>query len=562
MTRRFRVHDRRAVTDLRGVWDFAILGDVDPDAVDIDGIVYSDRMAVPGCYDATPAYAGRRGLVAYRTSVLLRDNTPHRLIFDGVHHWCRVFAGGKPVREHVGGFTRFTADLIGHEVGDVEIVVLVDNRIDYQRCPLHLEHYDWYHFGGIARGVELHRLGELWIDDLRVVTDDFARRLVTVTVTYSSTGTPPGPARLLMTCDEQVIADEEVPLSASSGQIVRTLQLTDAALWSPDAPNLHLLHIQLGDDDCRERIGIRQVRVEGRGVLINDEPVRLLGFCRHESHPQFGHSQPEALVLSDVQRLRDMNCNFVRGSHYPQDLLFLDLCDEAGLCVWCEGIAWQNTAGHLTDPHFVHAQLGHLREMVAAAVNRPSVILWGALNEGDSDAASARAGYQTLLARLRELDPTRPVTYASHRHLDDQCFDLADIVSLNIYPGWYFGNIAEIPGWIDDLIERLDAGGTSSKPILISEIGAGAIPGWRDEHCERWSEPYQARLLETVIRHLFVDRCRVCGLSIWLYNDFRTPESVRRPRSYNDKGVVDEYRRPKLAYEAVKRHFQSLRNKP
>ena len=180
------------------------------------------------------------------------------------------------------------------------------------------------------------------------------------------------------------------------------------------------------------------------------------------------------------------------------------------------------------------------------------------LNEGDSDAATARAGYQTLLAHVRELDPTRPVTYASHKHLDDRCFDLADIVALNIYPGWYFGSIAQVPGWIDDLIERLDAQGNSSKPIIISEIGAGSVPGWRDEHNERWTEQYQAQLLEMVIGHLFVDRRRVCGLSVWLYNDLRTPASVRRPRSYNDKGVVDEYRRPKMAYHAVKCQFQSL----
>ena len=52
--------------------------------------------------------------------------------------------------------------------GEAELVVLVDNRFDWERCPLHLEYYDWYHYGGITRPVELQRLGELWIDDLRV----------------------------------------------------------------------------------------------------------------------------------------------------------------------------------------------------------------------------------------------------------------------------------------------------------------------------------------------------------------------------------------------------------
>ncbi|HEX8236020.1 MAG TPA: glycoside hydrolase family 2 TIM barrel-domain containing protein [Abditibacteriaceae bacterium] len=564
MPRRFREHDKRIVTDLRGIWDFAFLGDIEPDAVDLGAIDYADRMAVPGCFDATPAYAGQRGLVAYRTRAWLHDDTPHRLIFDGVHHWCRVFVAGQAVRDHAGGFTRFSVDLTGHKAGEVEIVVLVDNRFNYERSPLHQEYFDWYHFGGIARGVELHRLGTLWIDDVRVVTDDYATRAVTVTIAYSSSdsatlgATTPGSTRLAITCDEQIVLDEEVDLAASSGTIVRTLHLTDAALWSPDAPHLHLLHIQLSEDDRRERIGIRQVRVEGERVLINGEPVLLRGFCRHEFHPQFGHAQPEALLIADVQQLLDMGCNFVRGSHYPQDLAFLDLCDEAGLCVWCETIGWQHTAKHLTDAHFVDAQLAHLQEMMTDAGNRPCVIMWGVLNEGHSHHAESRPAYQTLLERLRELDPTRPVTYASNQPHGDKCFDLADILSINTYPGWYHSSIAAIPGYLDDLMALLDSKVVPAKPIIISEIGAGAIPGWRDWNNERWTEQYQAQLLETVIRHLFIDRERACGLSIWLYNDFRTPQNVARPRSYNDKGVVDEYRRPKMAYDAVKRCFAQV----
>ena len=162
---RYREHDVRSVTDLRGVWDFAFLGDRDPDALDVASVQFTDCMAVPGCFDATPAYAGRRGLAAYRTRAVLRDDTPHRLIFDGVHHWCRVFVDGSPLRDHVGGFTRFAVDIPGDAADrrptEVAVVVLVDNRIDYERCPLHLDYFDWYHFGASeARGVE-HRGGSV-----------------------------------------------------------------------------------------------------------------------------------------------------------------------------------------------------------------------------------------------------------------------------------------------------------------------------------------------------------------------------------------------------------------
>ena len=561
MLRRFRQHDQRLVTDLSGIWDFAFLGDVDPDALDIASIDYNDRMAVPGCFDATPAYAGRRGLVAYRTTVLLRDDAPHRLIFDGVHHWCRIIAGGRPLRDHAGGFTRFEVDIIGHQPGELEIVVLVDNRIDYARSPLHLEYFDWYHFGGIARSVELHRIGRSWINALQVITDEIAPPRIRVTIDYAAIQ-PPGQSELIVTWDGREVLREQVDLTETTGRIERTLDLADATLWSPDQPNLHLLHVRLGEDDLRERTGIRQVRVDGQQIRINGEPVRLLGFCRHDAHPQFGHGLPEALLVADVQQLRDMGCNFVRGSHYPQDVRFLDLCDEAGICVWSETIGWQHTAEHLTDPHFLQAQLTNVDEMVAQSANRPSVIMWGILNETHSEDLACRPAYETLLGRLRELDQTRPVTYASNHPFDDLCLDLVDIVSINTYPGWYIGKVPEIPAHLDKIFTHLDASGHSEKPMIISEIGAGAIPGWRDWNEAHWTEQYQAKLLDTVIRHLFIDRQRACGLSIWLYNDFRSSELVSRllgrPRSYNDKGVVDEYRRPKLAYEVVKRHFQAL----
>ncbi len=32
-----------------------------------------------------------------------------------------------------------------------------------------------------------------------------------------------------------------------------------------------------------------------------------------------------------------------------------------------------------------------------------------------------------------------------------------------------------------------------------------------------------------------------------------------RPRTMNNKGIVDEYRRPKLAYEAVKKIFREAK---
>ncbi|GAB3662393.1 glycoside hydrolase family 2 protein [Glycomyces tarimensis] len=433
MTRRFTRHERRAVRDLGGVWDFAFLGDVDPGEVDVHAIEYDDVMAVPGSFDATPAYAGRRGLAAYRTRVRVEAAGRHRLAFGAVHHWCRVFWGAAPIRDHAGGFTGFAADVEHAEPGTIDVTVLVDNRFD-ERSPMHLEYFDWYHFGGITRPVELHRLGDAWIEGLGFATEDLGTRRVSLRVDYrgEARGVP-----LVVECGDRRILAESVDLDGA-GSLERTFELPGAALWSPSSPALHLLRVRLGEDDMCERVGLRQVSAEGGRIAVNGEAVTLWGVNRHESHPQFGHAQPVGLLVADVQQIKDLGCNFVRGSHYPQDPLFLDLCDEAGICVWSESIGWQYPVERLTDPGFVAAQLDHIDEMVAVARNRPSVIMWGVLNESPSHEPEVRPAYERLLGRLRELDETRPVTYASNHVYDDVCLDLVDVVAVNCYPGWYW----------------------------------------------------------------------------------------------------------------------------
>jgi beta-glucuronidase len=562
VSRRYRQHDVRRVTNLNGIWDFEFIGDENPDKMEVTALTFPDRMAVPACYDATPAYVGHRGLAAYRTRILLLDHTPHRLVFESIHHWCQVFIEGELKKEHSGGFTRFYVDLVDLDPGEVEIIVLVDNRFDPDRSPLHYEYFDWYHYGGITRGVALHRLGELWIDSIRVITESIAPPEISIEMKYDSAA---GHNEICFSVafDNDILLLESLVLPPGPGTLNRSVKLAGASLWHPDTPNLHTLYVRLAEDDYRERIGLRKVSVQGQHITINDQPFRLLGFNRHEAHPQFGHSVPEVIQVSDVQQLQDMGCNFVRGSHYPQDPHFLDLCDEAGLCVWSEAIGWQHTAVHITDPHFLQAQINHINEMVAATTNHPSVILWGILNESDSNDEACRPGYETLLNHIRQQDTSRPVTYATHRPYNDVCLDLVDVISINCYPGWYGSEISSIPEDIDSIIGHIDSCGYSTKPIIISEIGAGAIPGWRDWNGARWSEQYQAQLVEKVIRYLFIERKRVCGLSLWQFCDCRISEAVKkilgRPRGFNNKGVVDEYRRPKLAYEVVKKEFNALR---
>lgn len=562
MTRLFQEHTQRTVTSLDGLWEFAFLGDVDPDEVDIATLAFDDRMLVPACFDATPPYAGKRGLVAYRTQITLKETPHHRLVFESAHHWARVFVDGSQIGEHIGGFTQFALDLPQMTSGTHELVVLVDNRIDYARTPLHLDYFDWYHYGGLSGSVHLHHLPSAWIERVTVIVDDLASRSLHLKVAYRVLTARTVPFAL--TVGGKTILTDEIALETGQGILNYDFQLPDAALWSSESPTLHTALVTLGDDDLIERFGIRTVAVRGRDILINGESQRLLGFNRHHSHPEFGFTLPPNIDYADLMILRDVGCNFVRGSHYPQTRAFLDLCDQLGVLVWVEGIAWQQTSEHLNDPHYMNALHTHIDEMIAMSENHPSVILWGILNESASHEPASRDGYEALIGQIRAADPTRPVTYASNHPFDDLNLELVDVVSINQYPGWYDGQLEDVPRYLDNYITHLDAHGCADKPIIISEIGAGAIYGWRDPHNTRWTEAYQTALLESVITHLFHTQKRVCGLAIWQYCDTRTSHDTRlalgRPRDFNNKGIVDEYRRPKEAYKTVKALFSELRD--
>jgi beta-glucuronidase len=155
------------------------------------------------------------------------------------------------------------------------------------------------------------------------------------------------------------------------------------------------------------------------------------------------------------------------------------------------------------------------------------------------------------------------VTYASHRPDDDLCYDLCDVVSQNLYPGWYGDpevddRLALIVPKLQRCREDLNRRGHGLKPYILSEIGAEAIYGWRDPLNNFYTEEFQAAYLDTVCAEV-VGHPYYAGLALWHFADARTctgEPAMRRPRCFNNKGTLDEYRRPKAAYAVVRRHFR------
>jgi beta-glucuronidase len=95
--------------------------------------------------------------------------------------------------------------------------------------------------------------------------------------------------------------------------------------------------------------------------------------------------------------------------------------------------------------------------------------------------------------------------------------------------------------------------------VILSEFGADALRGHRGDRTERWTEEFQAWLIDETMQSALATPF-IVGTAPWLLKDFRSP---RRPHGkfqqyWNRKGLTDELGRPKLAWQTVRDHYDRL----
>ncbi len=555
---------------LNGLWDFAFLGKIDLETFDPAALPPTQLMPVPSAFDALPDYAGQRGAAAYRTTVVVPEGRRGRIKFGAVSLWSRVFADGVLLRENACGYAPFSVDLPVSKGAPVELLMLVDNRFDFERVPMHEEVFDFYQYGGILRDVVLEDwpAGGGFIEHVQVTPTREGYRDGKVEITITLGGKLAEETILSLSFDGGEPSSQSLPTPYEA--VVIKTRVSRPRVWSPTTPNLHRLEVVLRDaegriaDGVSVRFGLRSIEAREGALWLNGEKLQLRGYNRHEWHPNYGPCTPYLQMVADLQLLRDLGCNFIRGSHYPQDQRFLDLCDEFGFLFWEENLGWGQREKTFASAKWRRDHAESLQAMVKTSCNHPCIIMWGFLNEAGTKADYVREVFEETAAQLRRLDPSRLVTYATMFALEDKCYDLADIISINIYPGWYNcegveNPLALIAPKMQQCFDSIDERGFTAKPVMVSEIGAEGLYGWHDAHRDFYTEEYQAEYLRTA-SEAALNHPRCSGIALWHFSDARTYGggwSMRRPRTFNNKGTLDEYRRPKLAYAAVRKVFTS-----
>lgn len=561
MIRTFDTHKVRKQRELTGrLWQFT------PCQGEYAGRQY--QVATPSCFESYPDFGGYRGEGIYKTTFQGGGNL--RFEFKGVSHTATVWLDGREIAKHYNAYTIFDVVLTNIPDGEHTLEIKADNRFS-EESALHIPN-DYMSYGGITRPVVLEQIADVYLKQVHV-TPFFLNGVWSAEVEAVVANVSDAVQNCKVRADisrenvqetvQGTVQWEEVELAPGEQRtLARTLTFPDVEEWSMESPSLYYVNAVVEQncvptDDLIDRFGFRQVGMEGKRILINGKAVRIKGFCRHEDHPQFGCALPFSAMAADLALIRHLGANSVRTSHYPNDEVFLDLCDEQGILVWEENHARGLSLENMQNPNFEPQAEQVTREMIPAHYNHPSIYIWGILNECASETEYGKECYAKQLSLIKELDQSRLHSFASCKFKTDICFGLPDVVSYNIYPQWYHDTPAQ--EYLDDLYrwvqEETEGKG---KPFLITEIGAGGIYGYRNPYHSKWTEEYQADTLEKQVKAVLgYEDC--CGVYIWQFCDIRISEEWfgTRPRTMNNKGIVDEYRRRKLSYDVVKGIFES-----
>jgi beta-glucuronidase len=563
-SRLFRTTSLRRQVNLAGWWDFT------PDPKDAgESGRYFERFPkpetslwVPGTWNSQARYWQYVGAGWYRRTLDLPENGNARICFSGVFYRAKIWLDGIMLGEHEGSYLPFSFLVRDINKGSHTLVVRADNRLDDITLPK--RNVDWFPYGGIDRPVYVEMVPDLWVERFQVATVEYnaEQARLTASVVVRNAGRPVR-EKIALAIDGQEVHAESREIPAGTSTLQFEVVVRQPRLWSPEEPNLYSARVSTGGDDQFTRFGIHSVGVQGGRILWNGRAVKIRGVNRHEDHPEWGSASPGHVVRQDVEIIKRLGANAVRG-HYPPTDLFLDYCDQNGLLFLDEVPAWQYRAEQLASPAVQDKIKSSFRAMVENDGGHAGILTWSLGNEWPEPDKSYDV-VKSLVAYAHSLDRSHPITFVTGGPNPWRVHELVDIISVNwAQYQWY------------DPITYLDEGeGEKSiadvarihqrypgKPVILTEFGgAEAQAGWHNWGNVKWSEEYQSRNVEDSARYA-LDQDWLSGGCVWQFSDTRTaPERILAGRlhGWNTKGVVDAQRNPKLAYYRLQEVYQKRR---
>jgi Glycosyl hydrolases family 2, sugar binding domain/Glycosyl hydrolases family 2 len=376
---------RRLMLTLDGLWDFEFEG---PTAR-LDGEGHTIRT--PGIWQTQfPVLRNAQGMGRYRREVQIpadwADKSIH-LIMEGVFHESVILVDEAAVAVHGDGWTPIEIDLTKTLAGKTSFVLGVDARVPDDRNGGRFSQslaakQDWYGVqGGIWKSARLEARDAVHIAKAHIQT-----------LFDLKTGAVSVSGELSRAAAETTL---QVTLSRGGEFVARTvyhfrLGRFDAVLallgpepWSPEAPNLYDLVIELivGDAtvDVIERVlGFRRFEAKDGRLILNGEPFYMFGALDQDWHPEEECRAPSAEFLEQrFANAKVMGLNTLRCHVKIPDPLYFELADRLGLIVWLDMPYMQFLA-----PATREALRRVFLTSVAEHGHHPSIAIWTLFNEG------------------------------------------------------------------------------------------------------------------------------------------------------------------------------------
>lgn len=282
----------------------------------------------------------------------------------------------------------------------------------------YLEDQDFFRYTGVARDCFLFVRNADYVRNIRVTPDldsDYRDGSLQVDIDLEGRGTVE--IQLSDKAGNKVASD----VLDGKGLQSTVLHVGNPDKWTAETPNLYALTIMLKSrgrilEVIPLRVGFRKIEQKNGQILINGKAVLFKGVNRHEIDPDNGYIVSPSQMIREMREMKRLNVNAVRASHYPQNNLWYDLCDEYGFYVVAEanieshGLMYDDKRTLAKNTAYTKAHIERNRRNVYRDYNHPSIIFWSLGNE-----AGMGVNFEKCYEWVKNADKTRPVQYQQAR---------------------------------------------------------------------------------------------------------------------------------------------------
>ncbi len=504
----------------------------------------------------------------YKTTIDLKKLPKTAVLeFDGAIADPHVYINGKLAGHWAYGYNAFRVDAAPYlKKGKNEISVSLNNREESSR---------WYPGGGLYRPVQLVTNADAatinpWGCYFRTELIGNGKAEVSICTNINNVDKTLSIENQLVDATGKVVAQFKYGDFDAQGNVVKTLTVDNAQLWSPETPYLYKLVTRLYRnkkliDQTQQKVGIRTVRVaQYDGFQLNGVSRKIKGVCLHHDLGPLGAAVNKAALIRQIRTMKDMGCDAIRTAHNMPSTWQMEVCDSMGMMVMAESFdMWiypKCKNGYALN--FKDWADKDIENLVLNHRNHPSIVMWSIGNEIPEQWSEEGRNISKHLQDLcHKFDPTRPVTQGMDRAEDALKSGFAqvmDVPGFNYRVHKYDNNIKQLPKGF--LLGSETASTVSSRGVYKFPVEASDSKTYTDGQCSSYDVEYcpWSNLPDDDWR-MQDDRDYTIGEFVWTGYDYLgepSPYDEYWPSRSSYFGICDLAGLPKDRYYLYRSHWR------